>query len=563
MNFTVPEAGNITADMFRSLYDARPFLTQNADTLNLHQLSDIFIEPTAHNSFACQNEIVKGRMGSGKTMYLRANYAHHRPSTLSQDVSILPIYLCLSQLTPAAGGDTGAKVYQEILIQMVDEMQKEFENLSSVYLYHGFTYDREAFANASAEVLAQIRGMRNYLNDTGSPDQEYRCVPNFQAVIDAFDRLSAPFRDPHLTLLILLDEVGSVYSSFFQSGNGDSSLFEILMNQLRTYAHCSYKIGIYPHHQEDILVGTRYGQMIDLDVDIIGTDYDAFISKCEQLIHRYVANALRKYCSLTTVHVEMGDIFELDSASSGSSDNMPYELAFAASGNFRRLVHVLDRAMSNAQIRHGGTGRINKHDITTAIKDHAKDLELSYDHDSRTALDNIVALCRQRKCFLFDLLKGAVLDRKLLFQNTEYQIITEYTPKTEVSGPVYRLDYAYCLYKDIPTNIYHLYGQDPHSTQIRTSKPQWITTVIHIPFEYLNRALEQRPLTKGTVDYIVFNEKKEGYIKTENGQAYHFREDDFVNIHTASKIDVGSLVTFLADKIGPDYIARSVNLINT
>jgi len=548
----------ITPEMFRTLYEVRPFATRNADTLALNQLSDIFIEPTAHNSFACQDEIVKGRMGSGKTMYLRANYAHHRPSPDSERLSVLPVYVCLSSLPPVIG----VAIYQEILIRMVEEICTEFSNLADIYSRRNLPYDHDAFRSVLAQAQRDIPAMRSCISKADPHAPFLSLSPNFQTVSNTFRTFAAAFPDPSLTLLVLLDEVGSVHSSFFRSSGSDPSLFETLMNQLRTCPQCSYKIGVYPHRQDDILVGTRYGQVIDLDVDITGTDYDAFISKCEQLIHRYVASALREHCGVNSVHVEMRDVFEPSSLSGEASNSMPYELAFAASGNFRRLVYLLDMAMTNAFIRHGGDSRISKEDIINAIKSHAQDLALSYDDEfSRNALKNISDLCRERKCFLFRLQQGAVLNPKLLFRNEEYQIITEYAPKTERHGPVYRLDYAYCLFEDIPTNIHHLYGQDTHSSEVLTPRPQWITTVIPIPIEYLNRTAQQTPMTKGIVDYLASG-SKEGYIKAESGICYHFRESDLVNISVAGKIQQGSSVIFLAGRIGDDFIARSVDVLN-
>jgi len=57
-------------------YECRPFKVRNADEFDLNNVLDLFIDPTdgLSSPFDYENSIIKGRMGSGKTMYLRANY---------------------------------------------------------------------------------------------------------------------------------------------------------------------------------------------------------------------------------------------------------------------------------------------------------------------------------------------------------------------------------------------------------------------------------------------------------------------------------------------------------
>lgn len=61
------------------VYASRPFKSRNAEDFELNQVLDLFVNPSSElvNPFDYENIIVKGRMGSGKTMYLRANYAFH------------------------------------------------------------------------------------------------------------------------------------------------------------------------------------------------------------------------------------------------------------------------------------------------------------------------------------------------------------------------------------------------------------------------------------------------------------------------------------------------------
>ena len=55
------------------IYRARPFKTRNADEYDLSHILNLFVSPTEGlaTPFDYDNTIVKGRMGSGKTMFLR------------------------------------------------------------------------------------------------------------------------------------------------------------------------------------------------------------------------------------------------------------------------------------------------------------------------------------------------------------------------------------------------------------------------------------------------------------------------------------------------------------
>ena len=53
-----------------------PFKTRNADEFVDENILSLFVDPTdgVAGPFDYRNEIIKGKMGTGKTMYLRANY---------------------------------------------------------------------------------------------------------------------------------------------------------------------------------------------------------------------------------------------------------------------------------------------------------------------------------------------------------------------------------------------------------------------------------------------------------------------------------------------------------
>jgi uncharacterized SAM-dependent methyltransferase len=66
---------------------------------------------------------------------------------------------------------------------------------------------------------------------------------------------------------LLLDEAGSLGKVFF-TDDGGPSLFETLMNQLRTTSFIRTKIAIYPNTPADMLFETRYGDLVELTENV-------------------------------------------------------------------------------------------------------------------------------------------------------------------------------------------------------------------------------------------------------------------------------------------------------
>lgn len=69
---------NLTKEELLGLFKRRPFKVRNADEHGLEHVLNLFVSPIdgLATPFDYENSIIKGRMGSGKTMYLRANHAY-------------------------------------------------------------------------------------------------------------------------------------------------------------------------------------------------------------------------------------------------------------------------------------------------------------------------------------------------------------------------------------------------------------------------------------------------------------------------------------------------------
>jgi len=115
-----------------SLFRSRPFKTRNADEFDLASILNLYVNPIngLNTPFDYENIIVKGRMGSGKTMYLRANYAFYLygivPSLLDPEAEvILPVFIRLSDFQHL---QEPSAVYRAIIVKIIEE-------LTSIYLH--------------------------------------------------------------------------------------------------------------------------------------------------------------------------------------------------------------------------------------------------------------------------------------------------------------------------------------------------------------------------------------------------------------------------------------------
>lgn len=115
----------MTIQELQTIYLSRPFKIRNADEYDLENILDLFIDPTEglNGPFEFANSIIKGKMGSGKTMFLRANYAYYLytlvPCLLEGNPIILPVYIKLSDFQNTHDAQ---KIYESIIIKIIEEI---------------------------------------------------------------------------------------------------------------------------------------------------------------------------------------------------------------------------------------------------------------------------------------------------------------------------------------------------------------------------------------------------------------------------------------------------------
>ena len=162
------------------------------------------------------------------------------------------------------------------------------------------------------------------------------------------------------------------------------------MNQLRTLSNVRTKLAVYPNSASDILMETRYGDVISLECDIINhpEQYDAYVITISSLIERYIGKQ-------KSIRAE--DIFEV----SAKNQRIYEHLVNASSGNMRRLVHLLDLSMNEAYRRSYGHERVSENDVLNALKKQGSDMLDLYKPDEIEFIKTLAKICKSRSTYRF------------------------------------------------------------------------------------------------------------------------------------------------------------------
>ena len=539
-----------------------PFKTRNADEFVDENVLSLFVDPTdgVAGPFDYRNEIIKGKMGTGKTMYLRANYIYHLsilvPQMIEREPLILPLYIKLSDFQNL---HEPGKIYDQIIIRLIQEILNTCEKLQSanelVNLHNGFQNNvvgmwfNRVSQNAIVEKLNEItaeeytRQVSTELSTQGTVGHNFltACTQyektNFIELKKKEDPQIADFvfayetllRQIDCKLLILLDEVGSIDKSFFEE-HGGASFFETLMNQLRTLDFVRTKIAVYPHTFADVLTETRYGDVILLEDDIYSPDgYKAFLNKTISIVEKYVGVVASDFESIES-------LFAVDK----SNMQMLEQIIYASDGNMRRLVQLLDATLNECYKSCEGKERAVLADALAAIKNQARQMEQLYFGTDLDFLRTLTAVCKKRSAYRFIFPKKSPILLKYINKSSEYNILKIKEVGTGRRGTTYWFDYSYCVYADIPTH--YQFNSERIARSRSNVEGDWITTVTRITDELLVQAN-----LPGKVDgsiYYVNAQKTFGFISDGSRDDYFFMTGSIIESDRDAQLMCGRKVRF-------------------
>lgn len=559
----------MTSEELEKIYHLRPFKTRNADEFELQNILDLFIDPTdgLTSPFDYCNSIVKGKMGSGKTMYLRANHAYYLytlvPCLNAHSNIVLPIYIKLSDF---ANIQDPEKIYTAIIVKMVEEIANVCDEhlKSSLQLtklhtgatsipglwptdkairailtsLHKLTADEyvesvnRSLSNKGGVTYRFVTACTEYSKNTVQELKRHDS-PSFQCIVDACNALITPFGGK---LLILLDEVGSINKAFFKATDDSDSYFETLMNQLRTLPFVRTKLAVYPHSSSDILQETRYGDCIDLECDPVNNkiQYRNFLSKTASLIERYIEKE-------TNIKYKAEDVFDIT-----VQDQLLLEqLINASEGNMRRLVHLLDMSMNEAYIRCNGTEKVTVADVIEALKHQGINMEKLYQDSDIDFLNRLVQVCRSRSTYRFTFPYKTNTLSRYTNRSSEYNVINICQVGAGRKGTIYSFDYAYCVYKDLPTHYVRGSEKIDRTRSNKIGEP--IKRVAQLTDEVLAQT-EVYGKIEGVVTQYLTN-KGIGIVKGDDGGMYFIMSQFVIESDKKKTIHPDMRVRFLPQDI--------------
>lgn len=573
----------IKKEELKSIYMSRPFRIRNADEYDLSNILDLFVDPTNGliGPFDFSNSIIKGKMGSGKTMYLRANYAYYLytlvPSLLEDNTFILPVYIRLSDFQHLS---EPVEIYNEIIIKIIKEIIgvcKYLESAEALARLHSGASALQGIWSTDdifPKTLKQLKKITacEYATKTlksihtqgsatskffnicanrernFSEELKHNTVPSFDDVVSTCKELMDAF---DTKVLLLLDEVGSTNKLFFKSSKNESSYFEILMNQLRTLPYVRTKIAIYPHSYSDILTETRYGEVISLECDLENniTQYKTLMERTSTLIDRYIKKStLNKY--------DIEDLFSI------STDNQLIieQLINASYGNMRRLVHLLDMSMNISYERHNGEDKINIDDVINALKRQGEEMESKYQNKEKTFLSLLLELCKKRSTYKFTFPNKWKALNKFTNLSEEYNILGIQQVGAGRQGNVYRFDYSYCVYKDIPTHYIKSSERIDKTRSVVSGEP--IQRIAQLSDELISQAKIKCKI-EGTITFLS-PDKNAGLITGTDKKSYLLVKDNIIQGDKKKELYACGRVSFIPTIItaGNTLLANQIELLD-
>jgi hypothetical protein len=565
------------------VYQSKPFAEVNADKIALKDILNLYIEPfdTLIHPFDYKDTIIKGCRGSGKTMFLRANHAYYLytlvPSLIDNSELVLPIYIHMNDFQHLK--DAG-KIYNKFIVKAIEELisiskrLQDAEQLAEIHqgmstflpfqfpnfkstqstFYEMLKLNSDEYKETISRKLLGKAGLKNDIFEASIEYQKESFLeiqkkpdPSIADIEKAYKEI---FGDREHKILFLLDEVSSLSKLFFKEGKNNSSFFEILMNQLRTQSFLKTKIAIYPNTYSDILTESCYGDIVNLQEDVRSKEeYDSFRKKTILLLDKYIS------CSVGEKY-EAKNLFFIKENENQVTDSIE-QLIFASNGNIRRFLKLAEQSMDKAFSSHKGTAKVFVNHVTDALKRNATELIAPYDDIEKEFLEQLGSVCKKRGTYIFQCPNQAPLLSKFVNRSSEHNVININRPGSGKRGTIYSFDYAYCVFRDIPTHCLKDCDQIDVNRSLISGK--WISKVTLISQKILKDATESAK-KEGVVFHI---QKDSGVIKDVLGTPHYWKKCFMVDQNEFSTIEIGTVVRFYPLQLDDSLLATFIEVNKT
>lgn len=566
----------------QEIYKSRPFKTRNADEYNLSDILSLFVNPIEglRSPIDFENSIIKGRMGSGKTMFLRANYAYYLfniiPRLIEKEELILPVFIRLSDFQHIK---EPSEIYRQLIIKIVEELSTVYLKLqdlkSMANIHYGMKnvhtdiyFDQKIKSTArqllqlgSDEYVERISSEFGFggdikysffnlsakYNETKVIELKKKQNPGINDIVSIYDLL---LKDTNGKILLLIDEAGSLDRQFFKNDDNDS-FFEIFMNQLRTSSFIRTKIAVYPNSYSDILTETRYGDIVQLEEDINSKEsYLKYRKKVDSIIFNYLNFDF--YGTNDDEMIVPESLFDMNEDKMGDTIE---QLINGSGGNYRRLIHLLDQAMNEAFISNYGNNKVKVEDAITALNNHCQSILSLFSAPEKEFIHSIARVCKNRGTYRFKFPNNGQVLFKYLSKSQEYNILNILEAGSGRKGTTYSFDYSYCIHQDLTTHL--LDGTEKIDKDRSYLSGNWVTRNVTIDEELIRQA-EMPGKIAGKFDFI--NEGS-GFITDEEDKKYFFRSDYILDSDKNKPIYLGKEIIFHPWKSGDILIATEIEIL--
>jgi hypothetical protein len=560
------------------LFKKRPFKTRNADEYNLTDILSLFVNPITGLSSPVEfeNSIIKGRMGSGKTMYLRANYAYHLfnlvPRLMQKEELILPVFIKLSDFQNLK---EPSEIYRSLIIKIVEELSTVYLKLQDAKSMANIQLGMKRIKNdlyfeeklkSTADQLLKL-GSEEYIQKINlefglEAKMSYKFLeasahfkknqileikqkknPGINDIVLAYETL---LKDSDGKILLLIDEAGSLDKTFFRSDAGES-FFEIFMNQIRTTDFVRTKVAIYPNSYSDILTETRYGDVVALEENIDDyRSYSAFRLRVNGIIENYLNVDYEK------PQIKMSDIFECENIENGDCIE---ELINGSGGNYRRLIQLLDSSMNESYIKNGGLQKVNHLDAISTLKSHCEGIVGLYGELDKEYIFNLAKVCKTRGTYRFKYANNAQILYKYMTKSQEFNLVKVVDAGSGRKGTTYAFDYSFCVYRDIPTH--YIEGTEKVNKTRSLQGGTWIVRVTNINKEII----DQTEIPNKLEGEITFLNSGKGFVHGEDNEDYFFNDQYIIESDKGKMIWAGKKLRFNPTMIGDSKMATEIEVL--
>ncbi|MEN4646959.1 hypothetical protein ABEG74_22190 [Pantoea agglomerans] len=560
------------------IFLARPFKTRNADEYDLNTLLNIFVNPLTGLStpFDFENSIIKGRMGSGKTMYLRANQAFYLSSLLpalveGNDEIILPIMIKLNDFQHILEPD---EIYKQVIIKIVEELisihlhLEGVKNLASIHGNLKLIPQNLIAKHRNADMMLKLAALSSeeYLQKVSTDKQgkggmklsfieasaewkknryqEFKSKPN-PGIKDIEECYKHLLKDTDGKILLLIDEAGALDKGFFRNEKNQTGLFEVLMNQFRTASFIRTKVAVYPHSYSDMLTETRYGDVVMLENNIMEeADYKRLRNKSIEIINNYINPKNDE-----SLPFRAEDVFEINSM--GIYGDALELILYASHGNMRRLIHILDMCMDSAFNENDYAKTVEKKNVIEALKKHANNNEGTLTKQERDFLDDLVKVCKSRSAYKFSFPNVPLY--KYTSKSKEYNIINVDEPGSGRKATVYSFDFSFCVLKEIPT---HRMNDDERVYKERSGDFGRWSSRKAIMSQQLIKQVSLPGKIEGVITYVD-SKHLNGFIETNPGsdaenKEFFFQREEIIEDDKNKDLLKGTRVRFYPVELSED-----------